>query len=166
MKFIKWLLGIVGGLIVTSIYEKITEKPLFSILKKSIKVIWDGIKRVLDFETKLVWLVSIIIVSYIVYLIVLSLRKQKIQEVTKNPIFDYNKDRIKGYDWKWKVVKNYDRLGISELTMQCPICKTSMKYQFYLNHEYQCPRCDKSIYGKPNPKDIKLIIIDNWNNRR
>ena len=112
MKFIKWLLGIVGGLIVTSIYEKITKKPLFFILNKSIKAIWNGIKWVSNFELKLVWLISAIIIGYTVYLVILSLRKQGLQEEKKNPIFDYNKDRIKGYDWKWKIIKNYNRLGI------------------------------------------------------
>lgn len=157
MKAVKWLLTVVGSLIITKFYDKIEKIGFFSLVEILINTIWNKIMWILTFEVKVGGLLLFFLtILFIIFLFNL---------IKKPLILNYNSDEIKGYNWAWQWFKNYNGWDIKDLILKCPKCSTPTKVAGHSLDSYSCPRCNFTLYTGPSQNDVKSIIRDNWNRK-
>ncbi|HCO20623.1 MAG TPA: hypothetical protein DIT47_06000 [Flavobacteriaceae bacterium] len=163
-EYIIAIFSAVLGIILTAFYDTIKEKPILSTFWNILKLIWQNI---FEFEIKFWQLLLFFVVIFNIRIIVFSKKKSDIKQVDTNDWLSYVEDTIDGTKWRWKWTRNplNHKFNISELTIVCNKCETSMHLEFeYGTGNYAvCPRCENKIYKFKDIDKVELIIIDNIN---
>ena len=147
-------------------YDAIKGKPIFSTVWIILKAIWGAVLAFLNFDLKVWWVLSGIILLILIFCLIIALKQIK-------PDFnDYTEDTFQ--HWKWSWAWKFDNLEsawtISSLKAHCPKCNTPMM-DYSNNYDglrFACPRCNFSASKNDcdAPHKVELIILDNINRKR
>lgn len=159
-----WAIGI-GCAIIPIVYDIIKNNPILSSLSSILKIIYNCIISVLNFEIRLWWLLVATIIIYGIYYFIKKLMSEK--EILPK-YYTYREDIFSGWKWtwKWEINESKDKYRITNLNLHCSKCQTPMILKNgYATISYNCPRCGNSApWDDSNKtKNIEAVIIDNAN---
>jgi hypothetical protein len=169
-KFLKsaWTISIGTALfsfLLTIIWDWIKGIHVLSTISNIFSTLGSWLFAFLNFNLKIWWVLSGIIILFLVRFIIIKYGNTK--EQFKPNFIDYKEDKFTYFKWTWDWELNYDdKWDTTNLKAHCPKCDTPMNHDSY-DTTYICPRCHfQSLYNNCDKEyEVKQVIIDNVKRR-
>lgn len=168
-------LTLIGGLIVSFIYDLIKDLPLLSSLVNLSKYVWFGLGWIVTSLIELVnysvriWVVIfVVILVYIANVIIRNATKTKMPP--KPDYFNYNEQLFRNWRWRWEWIWiNSEKKWVpGNFSRFCPTCDTELLDTTAFMPSYntaRCARCNRNYSSYNNEYDygeeVKAIVEDN-----